>query len=120
MSEEELTKEEEKKKKAESYAEAQRRKKEKKAELAAKSQKGARGGASDQPEFTKMDIRVGEITKVRAVNLSCCIVHERSAGMSANAACLTDRFGFIQRPTSSFARRLTLERRRVRDRLRRA
>jgi hypothetical protein len=65
MSEEELTKEEEKKKKAESYAEAQRRKKEKKAELAAKSQKGAQGGASDQPEFTKMDIRVGEITKVR-------------------------------------------------------
>jgi methionine--tRNA ligase beta chain len=63
LSEEELTKEEEKQKKAESYAEAQKRKKEKKAQLAAASQKG-QAAASDQPEFTKIDIRVGEITKV--------------------------------------------------------
>lgn len=59
-----MTKEEEKKKKAESYADAQKRKKEKKAALAAASQKGRASAASDQPEFTKMDIRVGEITKV--------------------------------------------------------
>ena len=70
LSEEELTKEEEKQKKAESYAEAQKRKKEKKAQLAAASQKG-QAAASDQPEFTKIDIRVGEITKVRCWNSTC-------------------------------------------------
>lgn len=35
--------------------------------LAAASQKG-QAAASDQPEFTKIDIRVGEITKVRCWN----------------------------------------------------
>lgn len=50
-------------KKKESHAEAQKRKKEKKAQNIASSQKGQAPGA-DQPEFTKMDIRVGKITKV--------------------------------------------------------
>jgi methionine--tRNA ligase beta chain len=51
-------------KKNESHAEAQRLKKEKKAKQNAVSMAGQATGASDQPEFTKMDIRVGEITKV--------------------------------------------------------
>ena len=50
-------------KKKESYAEAQKRKKEKKAAEVASSKKGAAGDAN-QPEFTKMDIRVGKIVKV--------------------------------------------------------
>lgn len=50
-------------KKKESYEEAQRRKKEKKAAQIAASKK-AQGGAADQPEFTKMEIRVGQIIKV--------------------------------------------------------
>ena len=49
-----------KEKKKESYEEAQRRKKEKKAAEAAAS----KAGNDDQPEFTKMDIRVGKIVKV--------------------------------------------------------
>jgi methionine--tRNA ligase beta chain len=53
------------KKKAESYAVAQQRKKEKKAEAIAKSNAGRQSSMDDdQPEFTKMDIRVGQITKV--------------------------------------------------------
>lgn len=63
--EERLNAEEASKKKAESYAEAQRRKKEKKARAAASSKAGQQKGDSvDQPEFTKVDIRVGKITKV--------------------------------------------------------
>uniref|UniRef100_A0A7S4RE12 methionine--tRNA ligase n=2 Tax=Ditylum brightwellii TaxID=49249 RepID=A0A7S4RE12_9STRA len=53
------------KKKAESYAEAQKRKKEKKAKEIAKSKAGQKASASaDQPDFTKMEIRVGEIKKI--------------------------------------------------------
>jgi methionyl-tRNA synthetase len=54
------------KKKAESYAVAQQRKKEKKAEAIAKSNAGRQNSNDDddQPEFTKIDIRVGQITKV--------------------------------------------------------
>ena len=53
------------KKKAESYAEAQRLKKEKKAKLKAASKAGQQAAANaDQPEFTKMEIRVGQIKKV--------------------------------------------------------
>jgi methionyl-tRNA synthetase len=56
------------KKKAESIAEAQRKKKEKKAQLIASSKAGqsksSGGGDDNQPEFTKIDIRVGKITKV--------------------------------------------------------
>ena len=64
--EERLNAEEAAKKKAESYAEAQRRKKEKKAKMAASSRAGQKnsGGDGDQSEFTKVDIRVGKITKV--------------------------------------------------------
>ena len=52
-------------KKKESYEEAQRRKKEKKAKEIAASKKGQQNSAaSDQPEFTKIDIRVGKIIKV--------------------------------------------------------
>lgn len=51
-------------KKKESYEEAQRKKKEKKAAEIAKSQQGQESGDPDQPEFTKMEIRVGKITKV--------------------------------------------------------
>ena len=50
-------------KKKESYEEAQRRKKEKKAQAIASAKKG-QGADSDQPEFTKMEIRVGKIVKV--------------------------------------------------------
>ncbi len=55
------------KKKADDFAESQRKKKEKKAKAMASSkagQKGSGGGAADQPDFTKVDIRVGQITKV--------------------------------------------------------
>jgi hypothetical protein len=55
------------KKKKEDYADAQKRKKDKKAAAAAKSSAGQAKnatGATDQPEFTKMDIRVGQISKV--------------------------------------------------------
>jgi methionine--tRNA ligase beta chain len=51
-------------KKKESYEEAQRRKKEKKAAEIARAQKGQASGDPNQPEFTKIDIRVGKITKV--------------------------------------------------------
>jgi methionine--tRNA ligase beta chain len=51
-----------KEKKKESYEEAQRRKKEKKAAEFAASKAAANAPA--QPEFTKMDIRVGKIVKV--------------------------------------------------------
>jgi methionine--tRNA ligase beta chain len=49
--------------KKELYEEAQRRKKEKKAADIAAQSKGSAAG-SNQPEFTKMDIRVGKIVKV--------------------------------------------------------
>mmetsp|Transcript_19466 Transcript_19466/g.39660 ORF Transcript_19466/g.39660 Transcript_19466/m.39660 type:complete len:784 (+) Transcript_19466:133-2484(+) len=53
------------KKKQFSYEEAQRKKKEKKAKEIAASKKGQqKAGGADQPEFTKIDIRVGQITKV--------------------------------------------------------
>jgi hypothetical protein len=55
-------------KKNESLAEAQRLKKEKKAMQNAASKARQVAGASDQPDFTKMDIRVGEIVKVRSLN----------------------------------------------------
>jgi methionine--tRNA ligase beta chain len=51
-------------KKKESHAEAQKRKKEKRAAEIASSNKGGAGGDANQPEFTKMDIRVGKIVKV--------------------------------------------------------
>ncbi|CAJ1926044.1 unnamed protein product [Cylindrotheca closterium] len=51
-------------KKKESYEEAQRRKKEKKAAEIAKAKQGQASGDPNQPEFTKMEIRVGKITKV--------------------------------------------------------
>ena len=47
----------------ESFAEAQLRKKEAKAKNAAKSSEG-QGNDADQPDFTKIDIRVGKIAKV--------------------------------------------------------
>lgn len=50
-----------------SYEEAQRLKKEKKAKEVAASKALQKGGGVDQPEFTKVDIRVGQITKV------CCM-----------------------------------------------
>lgn len=62
MSDEELSATDIKKKKNDDYEEAQRRKKEKKAAQFAKS-KAAQAG-SDQADFTKVDIRVGKITKV--------------------------------------------------------
>lgn len=52
----------EKKKKA--LEDAQRKKKEKKAAAIANSKNAQQGGDPDQPEFTKMDIRVGKIVKV--------------------------------------------------------
>ena len=51
--------------KKESHAEAQRRKKEQKQKMIEKSQQGAKDAvAVDQPEFTKLDIRVGKILEV--------------------------------------------------------
>lgn len=55
-------------KKNESFAEAQRLKKQKKAKQNAASKAGQAAEANDQLEFTKMDIRVGEIVKVRSLN----------------------------------------------------
>jgi len=53
------------KKKKEAYADAQKRKKEKKQKEIAASKAGQKNSAAqDQPNFTKMDIRVGQITKV--------------------------------------------------------
>mmetsp|Transcript_20034 Transcript_20034/g.30133 ORF Transcript_20034/g.30133 Transcript_20034/m.30133 type:complete len:765 (+) Transcript_20034:90-2384(+) len=52
------------KKNKESYEEAQRRKKEKKAKNIAASKAGQQANAANQPEFTKIDIRVGKIVKV--------------------------------------------------------
>lgn len=49
--------------KKESYAEAQKRKKEKKAREIEASKK-ANANQADQPDFTKLDIRVGQIVKV--------------------------------------------------------
>jgi len=52
-------------KKKESFAEAQKRKKEEKAKMIAASKKGqAAGGDPNQPEFTKIEIKVGKIVKV--------------------------------------------------------
>jgi len=64
--EEELNAAEAAKKKATDYAEAQKRKKEKKAQNKKASQAGMGKSGSDenQPDFTKIDIRVGLITKV--------------------------------------------------------
>ncbi len=64
--EERLNAEESAKKKAQSLAEAQRKKKEKKAAAAASSKAGQKkdSGPDNQPIFTKVDIRVGKITKV--------------------------------------------------------
>jgi len=67
--EERLSAEEAAKKKAQSIAEAQRKKKEKKAQAIASSKAGQKkGGGADsndnQPDFTKIEIRVGKINKV--------------------------------------------------------
>ncbi len=66
--EERLNAEEAAKKKAQSIAEAQRKKKEKKAQAIASSKAGQKkdGGNGDdnQPDFTKIEIRVGKINKV--------------------------------------------------------
>ncbi|CAB9512786.1 Methionine--tRNA ligase [Seminavis robusta] len=51
-------------KKKESYADAQKRKKEKKLQDIANSRKAQEGVDPNQPEFTKLDIRVGKIVKV--------------------------------------------------------
>jgi methionyl-tRNA synthetase len=51
-------------KKKESHLELQQRKKEKQAQNIAASQASQQTGGEDQPEFTKMDIRVGQISKV--------------------------------------------------------
>jgi methionyl-tRNA synthetase len=67
VSEEEKSKEEAKKMKAASIAEAQRKKKEKKAQAIKSSRDGQSNsstGDENQPEFTKIEIRVGQITKV--------------------------------------------------------
>ena len=58
------------KKKQFSYEEAQRLKKEKKAKEIAASKAGQQKGDANQPEFTKIDIRVGQITKV---SLTLCL-----------------------------------------------
>jgi methionine--tRNA ligase beta chain len=50
--------------KKESHAEAQQRKKEAKAQMIAKSKDGSASSDVDQPEFTKIEIRVGKIIKV--------------------------------------------------------
>lgn len=67
VTEEEKDAKEAAKKKAESLAESQRKKKEKKAKAIASSKAGQKAGAagnSNQPDFTKIEIRVGKITKV--------------------------------------------------------
>lgn len=65
VSEEELNAAEATKKKAEDYAEAQRKKKEKKAKQKAASAAGqAKSAADDHPAFTKIEIKIGLISKV--------------------------------------------------------
>jgi len=65
VSQDELDAAEASKKKKEAYADAQKRKKEKKQKEIAASKAGQKNSAAqDQPNFTKMDIRVGQITKV--------------------------------------------------------
>jgi len=64
VSAEELSKAEAAKKKAADYADAQRRKKEKQARQKAASVAGQSKDTDSQPIFTKIDIRVGLITKV--------------------------------------------------------
>eukprot|EP00804_Cyclotella_cryptica_P014236 CCRYP_005650-RA/>CCRYP_005650-RA protein AED:0.27 eAED:0.27 QI:1173/0.75/0.8/1/0.5/0.2/5/0/470 len=59
-----LSKEDASKKKQFSYEEAQRLKKEKKAKEIAASKAGQKNEDADQPEFTKIDIRVGQIKKI--------------------------------------------------------
>jgi methionine--tRNA ligase beta chain len=51
-------------KKKESYEDAQKRKKEKKAKEIAAAKQGQKSVDPNQPEFTKMEIRVGKIVKV--------------------------------------------------------
>ena len=63
VSEEELNAAEVAKKKADDYAEAQRKKKEKKMKQKAASEAGQNKNDSSQSDFTKIDIRVGKITK---------------------------------------------------------
>ena len=65
------------------YEEAQKKKKEKKAKEIAASKKGQQG-APDQPEFTKVDIRVGQITKVGSdakFSLACFSIQLHFIGM---------------------------------------
>jgi methionyl-tRNA synthetase len=50
--------------KKDSFAEAKRKKEEARKKAIAASQKGAQAGNADQPDFTKIEIRVGQIVKV--------------------------------------------------------
>jgi methionyl-tRNA synthetase len=71
-----MSKEDASKKKQFSYEEAQRLKKEKKAKEIAASKAGQKkGDDADQSEFTKMDIRVGQITKVCLIQIHPFLVY---------------------------------------------
>jgi hypothetical protein len=108
------------KKKKEDYADAQKRKKDKKAAAAAKSSAGQAKnstGATDQPEFTKMDIRVGQISKVSDdLNANLKRVSQNTFEDTDPTMyillCINfyimviDRFGCIQRQTNCFANKL--------------
>ena len=92
------------------YLEAQRLKKEKKARECAASKAAQKGGGdSNQPEFTKIDIRVGQITKVCELYfMNICIYVYFLLDSSQLLFCSSGRFGFILRQTSSSVRKLIL------------
>lgn len=64
LSDEEKNKQGEPAKKKDSFAEAKRKKEEARKKAIAASQKGSQAGDPNQPDFTKIDIRVGKIIKV--------------------------------------------------------
>ena len=127
--EKELSKAENSNNKKLAYEEAQRLKKEKKAQESAARKAALQGDAAgdDQPEFTKIDIRVGRITKVRRfgkcrTNYSnpsfmngetplCVLTIDKNTGswIYAKTQSYTRiplfRFGTTPRRTSSSARR---------------
>ena len=91
------------KNKKEAYEEAQRKKKEKKARESAASKAGQAAGP-DQPEFTKLEIRVGKIVKVRFNIVTREIETVSSTYISTTL--LLFRCGTMKRPTNYSVKRL--------------
>jgi methionine--tRNA ligase beta chain len=86
-------------KKKETHAEAQKRKKDKQKKLIAASSAG--NGDADQPEFTKMEIRVGKIVKVWN--------HEEADKLLCEEIDLGEEGGGLRQITSGLKGHYTLE-----------